>query len=350
MKCLIALSLFVALALSLAVNPTDRFAFRDWMHANKKSYTGAEYETRFTNFVKNLRRIEYNNAQFPGATWALNKFSDLSEEEFLFYTSPTKHSAQQLARSCLSQGVTKFLDAAPSSPEAVPASWDWRTKGVVNPVKNQQQCGSCWAFSTIGNIESVYAIKTKKLMSFSEQLIVDCSHSCANEPPYGAVCNQGCGGGWPWSAMSDVLSWGGVMTEAAYPYTAQDGTCKLNKNQVYAKLGNYSCLSSPSNPNGANEQAMASFLVSNGPLSIAMDAGVLMSYTSGVINPGAYGCSSTQLDHAILIVGYGTDSTNVDYWIVRNSWGADWGENGYFRIIRGQGACGLNKAVTCASM
>jgi len=231
------------------------------------------------------------------------------------------------------------------STEATPTSWDWRTHGVVNPVKNQGQCGSCWAFSTIGVIESKYAIKGNTLTSFSEQEIVDCSVGCSEEPPYGKVCNQGCNGGWQWNAFYDIIGWKGVELETEYPYTAQTGTCKRTQHTAEAPISNYTCLSTPQGAI-ADEDQMAAYLVANGPIAIAMDAGLLESYSSGIIVPTPGQCSQVQLDHAIIIVGFDTDATYGDYWIVRNSWGAAWGEAGYFRITRGHNACGLAAAVS----
>jgi len=247
-----------------------------------------------------------------------------------------------LAISCLAHGVT----AARLDVSATPTSWDWRTKGVVNPVKNQGQCGSCWAFSTIGVIESKYAIKGNPLTEFSEQEVVDCSQGCSEEPPYGKVCNQGCNGGWQWNAFYDIVTWKGVELETAYPYTAQTGTCQRSQHgPPEAPITNYTCLSTPQGA-VANEDQMAAYLVANGPIAIAMDAGLLETYSGGIINPTTGQCSQVQLDHAIIIVGFDTDPTVGDYWIVRNSWGAAWGEAGYFRIVRGVNACGLAAAVS----
>jgi len=212
---------------------------------------------------------------------------------------------------------------------------------------------------TIGNIESQWAIKGNKLTSFSEQLLVDCSHGCSNEPPYGNVCNQGCNGGWQWNAFGDIIAWGGVETEKEYPYTAVTGTCQMNNKLLTAKIANFTCLSNSSSSKGANEDQMAAYLVAHGPLSIAMDATPLQSYSSGILDPNSWWdptdtCATQQLDHALLLVGFGVEDSEIwgktPYWIVKNSWGADWGESGYFRIIRGAGACGINNAVSSAIM
>jgi C1A family cysteine protease len=175
---------------------------------------------------------------------------------------------------------------------------------------------------------------------FSEQQIVDCSQGCVMEEGQ-QVCNSGCNGGWMWSAMTDIMSWGGLETEQAYPYTAEDGTCHKQA-PYFAALRNYTCLSTP---NGADEtNLMPTFLVNKGPLSIAMNADVLMSYSSGIINPSKADCDPTTLDHALLIVGY-DNTASVPHWIVKNSWATSWGEKGYFRIAKGKNACGIANAV-----
>jgi len=195
----------------------------------------------------------------------------------------------------------------------------------------------------------MYAIKGQALTNFSEQLIVDCSQGCCSVEGQ-TVCNQGCNGGWPWSAMFDVMSWGGVMRETDYPYTGMDGQCKRDSKKTLANIKNYTCITQP-NGAGADEGVMASYLAANGPLSVALDADPLMDYSSGIINPWFpdYECDPTQLDHAVLAVGYGTED-GTPFWIVKNSWGAAWGENGYFRMYRGEGLCGINNAVTSAIM
>jgi len=185
-------------------------------------------------------------------------------------------------------------------------------------------------------------------------MLVDCSHGCSNEPPYGPVCNSGCDGGWQWNAYFDIMSWGGVVGETIYPYTGVDGVCKYKKTDLTASIKNYTCLTNP-NTNGANEDQMAAFLVANGPLAIALNADYLMDYSSGIVDPYfSWECDGTTLDHALLIVGFGVETSEIfgdtNFWIVKNSWNAYWGENGYFRIIRGYGTCGLNNAVSCVIM
>jgi len=201
-------------------------------------------------------------------------------------------------------------------------------------------------------IESLYAIKTGNLTQFSEQLIVDCSKGCT-EAYNQKVCNEGCNGGWHWTAMFDIMSWGGIETSKDYPYTARDGQCKLDKAKVLSPIKNYTCLSGPK---AAKEDDMLAYLFQNGPLSVALNADLLMEYSYGVIDPyfPSWECNPAQLDHAVLIVGFGEETSAVwgttKFWIVRNSWGKTWGEDGYFRLVRDKGCCGINTAVLSAIM
>jgi len=350
MKSVVILAVLFGLALAVprlnVKNQFDEFVAK----FSKKYADDAEYNRRMGFFESNMRKLAIQRAAMARnkqTSWTADVtfLFDLSEDEKSYYTGRQKVSAQGLAISCLAKGVT----AERMNTQATPTSWDWRTKGVVNPIKNQGQCGSCWAFSTIGVIESKYAITGHTLTEFSEQEIVDCSHGCSEEPPYGQVCNQGCNGGWQWNAFYDVISWGGVDLENQYTYTAQTGTCKKSQYTSYAPIKNYTCLSTPQGAI-ADEGQMAAYLVANGPIAIAMDAGLLESYSGGIIVPTNGECSQVQLDHAIIIVGFDVDATAGPYWIVRNSWGESWGESGYFRIIRGQNACGLAAAVSAVVM
>jgi len=353
MKAILALLAFIAIAAAfrlpnLRATAEVKAQFDDFIAKYNKKYADAqEYQTRLANFNRNLLRLEHQ--QRKGVSWnvGVTQFFDLSPSEFAQWTGGRKYPAAALATSCLAHGVTS--PAIDSS--AIPTSFDWRTHSppVVNPIKNQGQCGSCWAFSTITVIESAYAIAGNPLTQFSEQEIVDCSHGCSNEPPYGDVCNQGCNGGWPWNAFFDVISWKGVELETKYPYTAETDTCtKTSHGPPYAALSNYTCISHTQGL-PASEDDMAAYLVANGPISIAMDAGLLETYTGGIINPQTGECSQVQLDHAIAIVGYDFSGA-TPYWIVRNSWGEAWGEQGYFRIIKGVNACGLAAAVSAPNL
>jgi len=216
-----------------------------------------------------------------------------------------------------------------------PASIDWSQKGVVTPIKNQQQCGSCWSFSTTGSVEGAYFLQNKKLLSFSEQQLVDCST---------AQGNQGCNGGLMDDAFQYYITGGKtspLCLETEYPYTATGpNTCDTSK-----------CTSTTSVVTGfvditvGSEDALMS-AVALQPVSIAIEAdqAVFQFYTGGVMDATTCG---TTLDHGVLAVGYGTDaSTSKPFWKVKNSWGATWGEAGYIRLVRGINQCGLTNAAS----
>jgi len=202
---------------------------------------------------------------------------------------------------------------------------DWRKKGAVNAVKNQGQCGSCWAFSTVGALEGAHWVKTGKLVSLSEQQLVDCSTE-----------NNGCNGGSMDLAFAYTET-SKLETEASYPYTATDGTCQATDAAGIVGATGYTDVA----PND-NAQLLAA--LNKTPVSIAIEAdqGVFQGYQGGILNSADCG---TNLDHGVLIVGHGSEG-GQDYWVVRNSWGPSWGEKGYIRIadVAGQGICGINMA------
>jgi len=210
----------------------------------------------------------------------------------------------------------------------VPATVDWRDKGYVTPVKNQGACGSCWSFSSTGALEGQMKRKTGKLVSLSEQNLVDCTKT------YG---NDGCGGGWMAISYLYIDLNDGIDTESSYPYTGQDGDCAYNESTIGGSdVGFYRL------PEG-NETFLQEFVAQIGPIAVAIDASQpsFQSYHSGVYNEP--GCDPSALDHAVLAVGYGTDKpTGLDYWLVKNSWGVGWGDSGYIKMSRNKkNQCGI---------
>jgi len=206
----------------------------------------------------------------------------------------------------------------------IPTSVDWRSKGVVTPIKNQGQCGSCWTFSTTGVLEGYHAIQTGTLLSFSEQQIVDCATSAG----------EGCGGGWPYLAVQYAAS-AGLEQESQYPYTAEDGSCQYDQSEALVVNDGYAFVTTDSS--SALMAAIATMPVS---VLIEADQDVFQLYTSGIIGPDD-GCGDS-LDHAVLAVGYNSQS-----FIIKNSWGADWGDQGYVYLSTdgsanaGAGVCGV---------
>jgi len=199
---------------------------------------------------------------------------------------------------------------------------DWRTKGVITPVKNQGACGSCWTFATAETIESYNALLYKQLLVLSEQQILDCTPN-----PNDCGGTGGCGGGTIELAVARIHMMGGLSTESSYPYQSGGGQnfqCNMNAFKPVVQVNSYVDLPSNQLP------AVMQHLTNTGPLAIVVDASSWSEYGGGVFD----GCDNQNpdLDHAVQLVGYGTDPVYGDYWLVRNSWGANYGEYGYIRL------------------
>ncbi|MFQ6630277.1 hypothetical protein Gotur_007058 [Gossypium turneri] len=298
----------------------------------KKSYgSEEEHDYRFKVFRANLRRAARHQKLDPSATHGVTQFSDLTPGEF-------RKRFLGLRRLRL----PKDANQAPILPtDNLPGDFDWREKGAVTPVKNQGSCGSCWSFSTTGALEGANFLATGKLVSLSEQQLVDCDHEC--DPEEAGSCDSGCNGGLMNSAFEYTLKAGGLMREEDYPYTGTDrGTCKFDKSKIVAKVANFSVVS-------LDEDQIAANLVKNGPLAVAINAVFMQTYIGGVSCP--YICSK-RLDHGVLLVGYGSAGyapirlKDKPYWIIKNSWGETWGENGYYKICRGRNVCGVDSLVS----
>jgi len=251
--------------------------------------------------------------------YGATEFADLTEEEFRRSHLSPKWDVNKAPKK-----VAPLV-----SINDIPTSFDWRTKGAVTEVKNQGQCGSCWAFSTTGNIEGQWFLKKNQLISLSEQQLVDCDK-----------VDQGCNGGLPSDAYKQIISWGGLESEADYPYTGADGTCESSASKYKIYINDSLAISK-------DEGQMAAWLAANGSISIGINAAAMQFYFGGISHPWKMFCNPANLDHGVLIVGYGVDGSKP-YWIIKNSWGPTWGEKGYYLVFRGDGVCGLNTMCTSA--
>jgi C1A family cysteine protease len=320
MKACVAL-LVAALAVSsvaaLYTESEYQFLFTSFVAQWGKEYEHELFFTKYNTFKANLDFVVEHNSWNRSYTLAVNQFGDLTNEEFGKTYCGYKANAERNEEEVNFNGE-------------LAAELDWVAKGAVTPVKDQGQCGSCWAFSATGAIEGAVQIKGKGLTSVSEQELVDCA---------GSSGNQGCNGGLMDYAFQWVIKNKGIASEAAYPYTARDGTCK--------KVASTSTISGFKDVPSKNEGATGLLgAVNLGPVSIAVEAdkSVFQFYHDGVLDNT--GCG-TQLDHGILVTGYGTLS-GKDYWAVKNSWGASWGKNGYIYLVRNKNQCGLAQAASYA--
>jgi len=291
-------------------------SFHSWKNLHGKQYN-SKYENayRLNVYKANLEYVENHNRLNLGFELGMNEFADLTSQEFgQLYLSKVINASE----------IKQSEDAFKYNPMRQMADTvDWRTKGAVTGVKNQGQCGSCWAFSTTGSVEGAWEIAKGQLVSCSEQQLVDCSKS------YG---NEGCNGGLMDSAFKYLIEKGGCCAEQAYPYTARDGTCKTCT--PVAKITSFKDVQAKS------EQALQQAIMQQ-PVSVAIDAShsSFQLYKSGVYYEAR--CSPTQLDHGVLAVGYGTQGSS-DYYIVKNSWGTSWGSSGYILMSRNKNNnCGI---------
>ena len=327
MNKFILVLVFALVACDMDIDAVMFQQFQKFIKKYHKKYNSInEFLARYEVFRRNVMETfqEENNSYRSGIT----KFSDMTYQEFAKIYLNLNYNAMAIAN--FHPHIVKLTNAAPEA-------WDWRDKGYVAHVKDQGSCGSCWAFSTMANLEGQYYKNKGKMVTFSEQMLVDCD-----------TYDSGCNGG----LMENTFDWlkeNGIMTDADYPYVGYKQSCQKDPSKYidmkvtgYKKLGSSTSTWSP-----VDEDEIKEFLYETGPLAIALNANPLQTYTGGILDKTSSQCPVSGINHAVTMVGYGhDDASDKDYWIVKNSWGQTWGEKGYFRIKRGSGTCGVNCYIT----
>ncbi|XP_020277671.1 cathepsin O-like [Pseudomyrmex gracilis] len=320
-------------------NFEDAKLFAEYVTRYNKSYKNnpVEYKQRLEHFQRSLRHIEKMNSfrsSQESAHYGLTEFSDLSENEFkeraLLSDLPLR-SQKHTTASYYYQHTSDSIDHTKRA--TMPPKIDWREKGVVGPVLSQESCGACWAFSTIGMAESMYAIKNGSFYSFSVQEMIDCMPG-----------DYGCQGG----DICSLLSWlveskTTIVSASAYPLTLRDDACTLSK-KISAKTSGIRIKDFTCDSFVNAESKLLTRLFTHGPVAAAVNAISWQNYLGGVIQ---YHCDSSfdSLNHAVQIVGYDL-TASIPHYIVKNSWGPTFGNKGYLYIAIGKNLCGIVNQVS----
>jgi cathepsin L len=303
----------IILIVATIVNSLPLKEFTNFIQKFEKNYDHIEFNKRLDIFNTNWNYIQQHNKHGNNTyLLGLGPFADLTNDEFTnIYLNPFINSNN-------SKCTTKR-----SLNKDIPTKLDWRMLNAVTPIKSQNNCGSCWAFSSTGAIEGIIAIKTGKLVSLSEQELVDCSQSFGN---------NGCFGGIMPDAFEFVINKGGLCSESDYPYTATQDSCSKCKPVLKSNISGCVTISQ------GNSDGIINALTQQ-PISVGIQANSVdfQHYKSGIFNSKT--CYTGNIDHGVLLVAYDSESLTL-----KNSWGSYWGDDGYITIARTndkQGMCGV---------
>jgi C1A family cysteine protease len=294
--------------------------FEEYLQFWNQTIPASEKQTRFNNFLSSAAEIAQLNANSKSARFGFTQFSHMSKDEF-----KQKMLGYKKGKSSIETPVEKKRGIFEALDVHQMADINWVAAGKTTPIKNQEQCGSCWAFSATETVESANLIAGRGVPALSPQEIVDCDSGEA-----------GFNGGDPRQALEWIRSVGGQDTDSCYPYTAQNGACYMSRCSPALNINNVYGV--------AQSEPSIYQALRSAPLSICCDAEPWQYYTGGILTAAQCGYS---IDHAIQLVGYNSGSGG--YWIVRNSWGASWGESGYIYLQYGQNTCGITTEVTGAT-
>ncbi|XP_031392306.1 ervatamin-B-like [Punica granatum] len=298
--------------------------YENWLDRyGRKNRTDAEQQYRFGIYRENVQFIDYVNSLNLPFKLTDNKFAEMTNREFR-----NTYLGLRQRPGMHHHLLKKIKNETNEDSVNLPLTVDWRRRGAVTPVKDQGQCGSCWAFSAVAAVEGINKLRTGYLVSLSEQELVDCDRDRED---------NGCNGGLMEHAFSFITRNGGITTERYYPYVGRNDRCNGGKERSHiVTIKGYHKVA----PNSEYSLRVAA---SRQPVSVSIDAsGMFFQFYEGGILTGLF-CGHN-LDHGVTVVGYGVER-GAKYWLVKNSWSASWGERGYVRIQRdisdGRGACGI---------
>lgn len=324
-------------------------AFKQYLINFHKNYDIAQIPMRFSSFLKHLELLNTKGSEDSSFIMGINKYFDWNDAE-LKHLSGLKLNVfndslpQMIGRNSWYNNNYNYdnrrlrrrdFDSRQANPSVT--SKDWRDTNCVQPVRDQKDCGSCYAFSVLGVVETMLCLKAGiKNIDLAPQQLVDCAREHKN---------YGCDGGWPTRVFSYLNNVGYVSKESCYPYKNKEKTCSLKSSNTIAG----SCKIAVPNRSKmlryrevSGQSQMLSYLTNNGPLIGVIEiTEKFVFYKKGVFKNSA--CKRyDNADHAIIIAGFGEDN-GQKYWLVKNSWGADWGENGYARVQRGTNMCSIEE-------